>query len=127
MREKERKSKGRKREGERKKGNEREGVARERERGRGQKTNDARLSLFFLYALIPVGVIREHCDLLSAERERIQPIKIDFTSHSIRPDVCASIIFQSAVTLVRHMMRKIIVEGEVKKYSKKITNKYQTT
>lgn len=73
----------------------------------GLKTNDVDPSLFFLYALIPVRVIREHCDLLSVKRksasERIQcsgAIKIDLTSHCIRPDVCTSIIFQSAVTLV---------------------------
>lgn len=55
---------------------------RERERGEkkksrgGVKTNDVDPSLFFLYALIPVRVIREHCDLLSVKRksasERIQ-------------------------------------------------------
>lgn len=42
----------------------------------GVKTNDVDPSLFFLYALIPVRVIREHCDLLSVKRksasERIQ-------------------------------------------------------
>lgn len=40
------------------------------------KTNDVDPSLFFLYALIPGRVIREHCDLLSVKRksasERIQ-------------------------------------------------------
>lgn len=35
----------------------------------GVKTNDVDPSLFFLYALIPVRVIREHCDLLSAKRK----------------------------------------------------------
>lgn len=35
----------------------------------GVKTNDVDPSLFFLYALIPVRVIREHCDLLSVKRK----------------------------------------------------------
>ena len=47
---------------------EREEKRREKELG-GVKTNDVDPSLFFLYALIPVGVIREHCDLLSAKRK----------------------------------------------------------
>lgn len=35
----------------------------------GVKTNDVDPSLFFPYALIPVRVIREHCDLLSVKRK----------------------------------------------------------
>lgn len=35
----------------------------------GVKTNDVDPSLFFLYALIPVRAIREHCDLLSVKRK----------------------------------------------------------
>lgn len=37
--------------------------------GGGVKTNDVDPSLFFLYALIPVRAIREHCDLLSVKRK----------------------------------------------------------
>lgn len=43
---------------------------REEEKAReGVKTNDVDPSLFFPYALIPVRVIREHCDLLSVKRK----------------------------------------------------------
>lgn len=44
-------------------------VVEEEKSGEGVKTNDVDPSLFFLYALIPVRVIREHCDLLSVERK----------------------------------------------------------
>lgn len=52
------------------------GVEEKKKSRGGVKTNDVDPSLFFLYALIPVRVIREHCDLLSVKRksasERIQ-------------------------------------------------------
>lgn len=53
----------------------REVGAEERRSGEGLggvgvgETNDVDPSLFFLYALIPVRAIREHCDLLSVKRK----------------------------------------------------------
>lgn len=47
-------------------GGQRRGEEKARE---GVKTNDVDPSLFFPYALIPVRVIREHCDLLSVKRK----------------------------------------------------------
>lgn len=60
----------------RKRKKKKEGQRGEEKAREGVKTNDVDPSLFFPYALIPVRVIREHCDLLSVKRksasERIQ-------------------------------------------------------
>lgn len=45
------------------------GERKKQEGGGRVKTNDVDPSLFFPYALIPVRVIREHCDLLSVKRK----------------------------------------------------------
>lgn len=56
--------------GKKKEGLEMGGQRRGEEKAReGVKTNDVDPSLFFPYALIPVRVIREHCDLLSVKRK----------------------------------------------------------
>lgn len=51
-------------------------------------------------------------------------IKIDLTSHSIRPDVCTSIIFQSAMTLVSTWWERSLGErGSEWKYMHKTPNR----